>query len=312
MGRKPLSEHPPEVAAKMRADLAEKKRQAWRDRQKNGYGSRETGTLRQDVRDKISASVKSAWDNGQYADRENGMAGVTGADHPNWTWGRNHFREVLTQFEGAPSCHFCGTTEDETKIDVHHIDESHDNYLLSNLIFACVSCHHWRFHYDKSGTNRLRLPFITLSKKFHFEYAHVLPWHPGKCSRLHGHSGLLEVSIRARVDPNGVVEDYADIGAIVKMAIVEKYDHTFLNDVLENPTSENFLVHAWFELERAGLKGLTQIEFQETGSSTSTLTKADMLEAFGWDRIDGLFVLVPRIVPVKDEEMQAWLRNPQA
>jgi 6-pyruvoyltetrahydropterin/6-carboxytetrahydropterin synthase len=163
--------------------------------------------------------------------------------------------------------------------------------LLSNLMWLCVPCHAWRFHYK---TGNLKKPFMTISKKFPFEYSHILPWHHGKCGQLHGHSGVITVKVRARLDPNGVVEDYYDIGAISKMAIVDRMDHRFLNDFLTNPTSEEFLVFAWHELEKAGLKGLSELEFCETVNTTATLTKADMLESFGWDKNEDGWKFVPK------------------
>lgn len=220
------------------------------------------------------------------------MTGVTASSHPNWTWGKHLFREILEQFE-EPRCRVCGR---ETDLNVHHIDGNHDNYLLSNLLWVCVPCHLWKFHYNKGR----RAPFVRLSKEFSFEYAHVLPWHPGKCARLHGHSGHITVSVEGRLNPNGVVMDYADLSKIVKATIIEPFDHTLLNEVMENPTSENFLVLAWQRLEGAGLKGLSQISFKETDSSEAVLTKASMIEAWGWDRDgSGKFFLTEK--PLQEE-----------
>lgn len=85
------------------------------------------------------------------------------------------------------------------------------------------------------------------------------------------------------------------------MVLIDELDHKFLNDYIPNPTSEEFLVFAWQELEWAGMKGLSEIQFSETESTIATLTKADMVEAFGWDKsADGLWVLVqkPSQVPI--------------
>jgi 6-pyruvoyltetrahydropterin/6-carboxytetrahydropterin synthase len=35
----------------------------------------------------------------------------------------------------------------------------------------------------------------SVTRTFHFEAAHRLPWHPGKCGNWHGHSYRLEVSV---------------------------------------------------------------------------------------------------------------------
>jgi 6-pyruvoyltetrahydropterin/6-carboxytetrahydropterin synthase len=290
MGRKKLSEHPPEVAARMRADLAQRAREAWAERSQNGLGERRNGALQAEVQERIAASVRHAWEEGRYAERTNGMSGRAAAAHPNWTWGKRDYHAILAQHEPA-ACTFCGETEG---LDVHHVDEQHENYLLTNLQWACVPCHHWRYHYESRG-GHVKRPFVTLSKRFGFEYAHILPWHPGKCARLHGHSGHLEVKLRGRIDPNGVVEDFYDIAAAVKTAVVEPLDHRFLNDWLPNPTTEELLILIWQRLESIGLKGLCEVSFSETDTSSATLTAADMIEAFGWDRSSaGEWVLVAK------------------
>lgn len=69
---------------------------------------------------------------------------------------------------------------------------------------------------------------MLLRKLFRFEASHVLPKHPGKCSRLHGHSWVLHVETEGqRNTETGFVMDYADMSAAVK-PIVEKLDHRHL------------------------------------------------------------------------------------
>lgn len=294
MGRKPLSSYPPEVAAKMRADYSARFRENWAKRDSNKLGSRANAALRPEVQQRIAESVKARWQEGAYAGRVNGMAGMVGSLHPTWTWGRNDFKEILTQHE-PPQCALCGEADD--KLDVHHVDENHDNYLLTNLMHLCVPCHLWRFHYgDRPSAGHVKRPFVSLTKEVRFEYAHVLPWHHGKCGRIHGHSGRLVAEVRARLDPNDCVMDFYDLGAALKV-IHELVDHQMLNDLIENPTSEALLVWTWGKLESIGIKGLSRLVFAETDSSTSSLTASDMIEAFGWDRTEhGEWVFVPKKV----------------
>lgn len=69
----------------------------------------------------------------------------------------------------------------------------------------------------------------TISKTFRFEASHVLPKHPGKCSRLHGHSWVLTVSVCGPIDPEtGFVVDYADLKKLVDREVVDRLDHTHL------------------------------------------------------------------------------------
>jgi 6-pyruvoyltetrahydropterin/6-carboxytetrahydropterin synthase len=84
---------------------------------------------------------------------------------------------------------------------------------------------------------------ITVTKRFTFEAAHVLPNHSGKCRHLHGHSYKLEVTVRYDEDPRrwnarGYFIDFGDLGKIVKEHVVDKLDHRDLNQLLDNPTAE--------------------------------------------------------------------------
>lgn len=73
-------------------------------------------------------------------------------------------------------------------------------------------------------TNRL-----SLTKTFRFEASHVLPKHPGKCSRLHGHSWVLDVTIDGPVNPEtGFVIDYYEVSKVVNEFIIGKVDHQHL------------------------------------------------------------------------------------
>ena len=67
-----------------------------------------------------------------------------------------------------------------------------------------------------------------IRKTFRFEASHLLPKHPGKCSRLHGHSFVLHVETEGRVNQEtGFVMDYADMSAAVK-PLIERLDHRHL------------------------------------------------------------------------------------
>ena len=38
-------------------------------------------------------------------------------------------------------CAICGWNEDKRILEVHHIDENHDNNELNNLMILCPICH---------------------------------------------------------------------------------------------------------------------------------------------------------------------------
>ena len=106
-----------------------------------------------------------------------------------------------------------------------------------------------------------------VTRSFTFEAAHFLPWHPGQCRNLHGHSYRLEVAVEGPVDENGVVADFADVKAVVQREVIAHYDHTLLNDLLDNPTAEVIAEDAWKRMEAAGLT-LAWVRLWETPTSS--------------------------------------------
>ena len=111
---------------------------------------------------------------------------------------------------------------------------------------------------------------MRLFKEFTFEAAHRLPNVPAehKCSRLHGHSFVVKISVDGEVgETTGWVMDFGEIKVAFK-PILERLDHYYLNDIpgLENPTSENPARWIWKELI-ATLPQLSEIEIRETCTS---------------------------------------------
>jgi len=93
---------------------------------------------------------------------------------------------------------------------------------------------------------------VEIRKQFRFEAAHVLPDHPGKCARLHGHSYRLDVALagplHAGGPARGMVTDFEEVSAIVRPRVLERLDHSSLNDIIENPTAERIALWVWAEL----------------------------------------------------------------
>lgn len=89
---------------------------------------------------------------------------------------------------------------------------------------------------------------MNISKDFCFEAAHILPRHPGKCSRLHGHSWKLTVTVFGPVQKEtGFVLDYSKLKEIVQ-PLVDRFDHSFLNAFVRYPSSENIAIHIAHQL----------------------------------------------------------------
>lgn len=72
-----------------------------------------------------------------------------------------------------------------------------------------------------------------LTKHFRFEASHILPLYVGKCSRLHGHSWALSVSVQGPIQSaSGFVVDYGELSEIVRCHIIHPLDHTHLGQGL--------------------------------------------------------------------------------
>jgi 6-pyruvoyltetrahydropterin/6-carboxytetrahydropterin synthase len=121
---------------------------------------------------------------------------------------------------------------------------------------------------------------VQIRKSFTFEAAHVLPNHPGKCSRLHGHSYRLDVALDGPLQENGpaagMIEDFEVVSRVVKAAVINELDHRSLNELIENPTAERIVVWVWGRLVHE-LPNLTELTLWETRKACVVLKKDDPL-----------------------------------
>ncbi len=134
---------------------------------------------------------------------------------------------------------------------------------------------------------------IRLTKHFSFEAAHALHNYDGKCSRLHGHSYQLFVTVigepvSAPSSPKlGMVMDFGLLKRIVNEEIIDKYDHSvvlneqscfhgdgsqmFSNVIVVpfQPTCENMLLHFASKIQPRLPEGvsLSQLKLYETNDS---------------------------------------------
>lgn len=255
-----------------------------------------------EVRQKISNTVAQQWKYGMYDERENGMLGKLGKLNPKfniYSWLKNRYLQIYRFYHGNEvKCLYsgCPKVEGNDVINIHHIDEDRSNFLISNLEALCVF-HHLDKHYGSRKTE-----FMTITKRFSFDASHNLLNYNGKCVHLHGHTYFLEVSIKKRIDLHtGMVMDFGDLKTIVKKYILDKLDHSYINDVIPylNPTAENMVYWIWEILEKDGLlKGLQSIRLWETPDSYVELTKEgmyksplyvfgyyqDMYDFWGWEK----------------------------
>ncbi len=98
----------------------------------------------------------------------------------------------------------------------------------------------------------------TITVATSFAAAHRLPHHPGKCSRLHGHTYELEVTVEGKPQESGpaagMIMDFAELREQVERLIGEELDHKVLNEVVSFvPTAEALANWVFERLRQAGL-----------------------------------------------------------
>lgn len=123
---------------------------------------------------------------------------------------------------------------------------------------------------------------VEVTKIFEFEACHHLEGYNGDCSRLHGHSYKLEVTVtnsrkKQLTYKNDMVIDFKDLKNIVKAKVLKDYDHHNLDDIFEDehrPTAENMVIDIARRLEEA-FKGtivkVVRIKLWETSTSYAEL-----------------------------------------
>ncbi len=123
-----------------------------------------------------------------------------------------------------------------------------------------------------------------LTREVQFEAAHSLPGHQGKCAQLHGHSYRLEVSLRGPIkqapgeSDDGMVMDLQDLAEIMRRTVVARLDHRYLNDVVEERTTAENIIHwIWDALLDGGLPEplLYRIRLWETATGWVEITRAE-------------------------------------
>lgn len=111
---------------------------------------------------------------------------------------------------------------------------------------------------------------MILIKEFEFDAAHNLIKYHGKCENLHGHTYKLVVMLDGQKDSEDMIFDFVQLKKLVKEKIIDKFDHAYLNNIIENPTAENIAIYVWDhlfdDLKRDNAK-LYEIQVWETKTS---------------------------------------------
>jgi len=97
---------------------------------------------------------------------------------------------------------------------------------------------------------------MLVAKKVSFDAAHHLPRYKGKCRDLHGHHWVVEVAVEGRVSPTtGMVIDFAWLKEALDAEVIERFDHTCLNEILDNPTAENLAQYIFEKVRDNWIQG---------------------------------------------------------
>jgi len=115
---------------------------------------------------------------------------------------------------------------------------------------------------------------VKIGRIFWFEAAHDLPNHEGKCRLVHGHSYKLIIEVEGPVQSEilnpeaGMVMDYGRLKGVVNDLVIDRLDHSYLNDIFPNPTAENMVIYIATILKHQLLPAkLTKVELWETRNS---------------------------------------------
>lgn len=219
----------------------------------------------EEVREKISTSVKKCWEQGLYAYRGTGEK----IERSVFDDFGGNYNEKAKYFHPEAICYHCGKKlsweigkKGKNRAVVHHVDRNHENSDLSNLKVVCSECHAKQHLKDSH--------FVTITKSFVFDACHFLPLHDRRCKFLHGHTYHMEISVRDVVQPDtGFVIDFGVLKEAVNKYVVDNFDHGFLNEYLEYPTCENMCKWIWAQLS-LHIKGLKCVKVQETDGSYCT------------------------------------------
>jgi 6-pyruvoyltetrahydropterin/6-carboxytetrahydropterin synthase len=114
---------------------------------------------------------------------------------------------------------------------------------------------------------------MLLTKIFKFDAAHNLIKYHGKCERLHGHTYRMDVTVQGVPDEEGMVVDFKDLKDIVNKQVISRLDHSYINEIIEQPTAEYIALWVWEQLNenlRTDHYTLYEIKIFETETSFIT------------------------------------------
>lgn len=105
-----------------------------------------------------------------------------------------------------------------------------------------------------------------VTRRLKFDAAHVIPNHPGQCSRLHGHTYFVDVEVTGdSLDELGILVDFGTIKEVCEPLLP---DHQFINEVLPDvPSTAEGLSKHFFEQFQAQIPQITAVTVHEGPNS---------------------------------------------
>lgn len=123
---------------------------------------------------------------------------------------------------------------------------------------------------------------MLLCRDFKFDAAHNLIHYHGKCEKLHGHTYRLRVVLEGEPDAEGMIFDFVDLKKAVNELVLDRLDHAYINDIIEQPTAEHISRWIFRELDaplRRGNCRLFEVQLWETEGSSVICRREDVEDA---------------------------------
>jgi 6-pyruvoyltetrahydropterin/6-carboxytetrahydropterin synthase len=120
---------------------------------------------------------------------------------------------------------------------------------------------------------------MLIKRKFTFDAAHNLTCYHGKCEQLHGHTYTMVVTLKGMPGDEGMIMDFLQIKSLVNEKVIQKLDHSYINDIIPQPTAENIAVWVWKQIAEEVEKDsciLWEVEIWETPRNGVVLSREDM------------------------------------
>jgi 6-pyruvoyltetrahydropterin/6-carboxytetrahydropterin synthase len=100
---------------------------------------------------------------------------------------------------------------------------------------------------------------MTIYKKCRIEIAHKLEGHT-KCGTVHGHSIDIVIGLHGQMSvDSGMVIDFNTIKHHIQEEVIDRFDHTYLNDTLPIPTAEFLALFIYTKLKTGVLRNLLSL-----------------------------------------------------